>query len=245
MKKIGLLFTPKNRALVRAGLKTQTRRLMKPQPEQWDVIGEREKAWAFKLKDGNYQDIECDGLGRVAACCPYGNPHVEPVEYCVKEPVQIIHPGDNGKMLVKWLDDGTSAWVNVTTDDLLKIDKRSKGWESPTTSMFMLRSFARNWLPGVRTWPERLGDLSAADAIAEGIEFNPDISPENRADIMSAPVEARYFRDYLNGGYDLTPVQSYASLWQSINGQGSWDPRRWVWCVEWQAPTGEGVPLWA
>jgi hypothetical protein len=71
---------------------------------------------------------------------------------------------------------------------------------------------------GVRV--ERLQDISEADAVAEGIE--------------AAAVEGRYRiygRD--TDGADMdTPRASYRSLWESINGPGSWDANPWVWCIE-------------
>lgn len=236
-KEIGLLYTPENRNLVRQSLKWQTRRLIKL-PD-----------WAATVKPwtGGCQAFNVDETGMAFVKSPYGMPQNDwegGVSYYLKEPVQIIHPGDNGKMLVKWTDDGTTAWVNVTTDDILKIDDRSKGWETPTTAMFMLKSFARTWLPGVKVWPERLGDMPAEDAIAEGIELDPAVvvTPGD-FDEMKSWEFSQVWRDYLNGGHDLFPVQSYASLWNSINAKKSpWSPDTWVWCVEHKSPTTETKP---
>lgn len=66
---------------------------------------------------------------------------------------------------------------------------------------------------------ERLQDISQADAIAEGIEryaANPS-----------------YWRDYGNPtGVMAAASSSYMSLWDSINGAGSWDANPWVWVIE-------------
>lgn len=70
-------------------------------------------------------------------------------------------------------------------------------------------------ITGVRV--ERLQDISEADALAEGIVFQP------------------------GGGYGLAdtthyhatdPRQSYFSLWEAINGDGSVAANPWVWAVE-------------
>jgi hypothetical protein len=203
---------------------------MKPQPEKWDVKGQERKAWAFKLKNGRHQDIERDGVGRVAECCPYGNPKSNPVSYYMKEPVQILDlwgRDDVGFIAtIKYPDDVETleSEVDISIDDFCKIKGR-KDWRKTSSSLFMLRSFARTWLPGVRTWPEQLGQMSDTDAIAEGIERDPDNTTRS------------IWRDYLNGGYDLDPLQSYASLWNSINGKSHpWHPDLWTWAVEWKPP---------
>jgi len=77
---------------------------------------------------------------------------------------------------------------------------------------------------GVRV--ERLNEISEADCIAEGIdgfEFCGE----------------RFWRDYLLTDEEaqcspaLTdPRASYRTLWESINGAGSWAANPWVWVVE-------------
>lgn len=53
---------------------------------------------------------------------------------------------------------------------------------------------------------ERLQDISQKDAYSEGVTINdPD-------------------------GCD--PVMSFAELWESINGPGSWEANPWVWVVQ-------------
>jgi hypothetical protein len=236
-KEIGLLFTPENRDLVRRGLKTQTRRHGKTLSDPtratraifhkeygyWIWFDDEEVRWRWMDDRG---DI-LDGL-----FCPYGHPQYAPVRYYMKEPVQVTairENIDNIEANVLYLDDGRHCTLNITPGDYAKLCARSKGWHAPTTAMFMLKSFARTWLNGVRTWPERLGDMSAEDAIAEGIELDPSLILDT--------YWPHHWRDYLSGGYDLTPVQSYASLWDSINGEGSWQPDKWTWCVEWEKPS--------
>jgi hypothetical protein len=58
---------------------------------------------------------------------------------------------------------------------------------------------------------ERLQDISEADAIAEGVEcFDQGCSVEG-----------------LRGLYDY-PESAFAALWESINGEASWDANPWV-----------------
>ena len=74
-------------------------------------------------------------------------------------------------------------------------------------SMFMPRWASRITLEitGVRV--ERLQDITPEDCIAEGVSGSNSM-----------------------GRCDLTT--SYADLWKSINGPGSWDLNPWVWVIE-------------
>jgi hypothetical protein len=74
---------------------------------------------------------------------------------------------------------------------------------------------------------ERLNEISEADAIAEGIERVADNSPFCGPDC---------WRDYSADGlipFDGDkPISAFCSLWESINGAGSWSANPWVWVIE-------------
>jgi hypothetical protein len=72
---------------------------------------------------------------------------------------------------------------------------------------------------GVRV--ERLQDITAADAIAEGIDA--DAQPGDAVPL---------WRNYSTGGTTVEPRFSYETLWNQINGQGAWELSPWVWVVE-------------
>lgn len=89
---------------------------------------------------------------------------------------------------------------------------------------------------------ERLQDIGEADAIAEGIErefaHNRDIGWKNylwhghfgkngTGDRRSDNWEHQY-STYADG----KAVGSYSSLWEFINGYGSWAENPWVWVIE-------------
>lgn len=91
-------------------------------------------------------------------------------------------------------------------------------------SIFMPRWASRITLEitGVRV--ERLNEIRGQDAIAEGIE------PFTRK--FSEISSVTTFRNYLSGETNLAATKSYRTLWESINGPGSWDANPWVWVVE-------------
>jgi hypothetical protein len=84
---------------------------------------------------------------------------------------------------------------------------------------------------------ERLLDISEQDAIAEGIEPNwigdLALGPNGFGGQGWVPDSGR--RHYLNdtdGSPAYSPIESYQTLWELINGAGSWDANPWVWVVE-------------
>jgi hypothetical protein len=76
-------------------------------------------------------------------------------------------------------------------------------------SIHMPRAASRILLEIVSVRVERLQDISEADAIAEGCT-RPVCGPD----------------------WKLTKRWAYRTLWESINGAGSWAANPWVWVVE-------------
>ena len=79
---------------------------------------------------------------------------------------------------------------------------------------------------------ERMNEISGYDAIAEGIE-------PFKIDLGGAIITT--FRDYLNNRIDRAAHQSYRSLWESINGPGSWGENPFVWVVEFRRVEGRAA----
>jgi hypothetical protein len=79
----------------------------------------------------------------------------------------------------------------------------------------MPRWASRTLLEVVAVRVERLQEISETDAIAEGLLRD---------------------RNGWRGAPDLpwfaSPIAAYRSLWESINGAGSWDANPFVWVVE-------------
>lgn len=93
-------------------------------------------------------------------------------------------------------------------------------------SLFMPRDACRIYLEITDVRFERLNDISEVDAINEGI-IPLLMSRQQKIE------EGQLYMDYiskptlLNEGLD--PVNSYKSLWEKINGIGSWDGNPFVW----------------
>ena len=88
------------------------------------------------------------------------------------------------------------------------------------SSMFLPLKDSRLFLKIDRLWEENLNDISPADAVAEGIQR----LLSSRAQIIENGGELylNYWSDkelFMDG---VKPVESYETLWESINGFGSW-----------------------
>jgi len=76
---------------------------------------------------------------------------------------------------------------------------------------------------------ERLQDISAEDAIAEGIERDGggwksyEIIHTGKHKGVRSPHAAIP---------NKSPLTSYRELWESLNGQGSWDLNPFVWVIQ-------------
>lgn len=98
-------------------------------------------------------------------------------------------------------------------------------WTKPRRSMHMPRWMSRLTLPVTGVKVERLQDISEADAIAEGIE------PHHSGWM---PYSTAFYEEdgVTPANYHPDPRDSYRSLWNKINGFGSWDANPWVACYE-------------
>lgn len=129
-------------------------------------------------------------------------------------------------------DDAERAGLSLGEDD-------SYHWEPGRgpcrwrPSIFMPRAFSRITLEIVNVRVERLQDIIEEDALCEGIQEKNVIGGATCAGGMHQEItEPRYFFDGCDEeGFD-DAVSAYRSLWESINGSGSWDANPWVWVIE-------------
>lgn len=215
MKTRPILFSaPMVRALL-AGRKTQTRRIVKPTP---DWVGDR-GVLSYRGK-----------VGLPHAVCPHGQPMDKlwvRETWCGKvDPITSI---------LMWNEDGNTYQCyyradgeHVTLDDgdgftaTRKDGSEASPWRP---SIFMPRWASRITLEitGVRV--ERLQDISESDAMAEGI-FKLEYRGQTSYADYSLTDEEAETTPMLD-----SPISSYRTLWQSINGAGSWDANPWVWAL--------------
>lgn len=202
MKEFPMLF---NAPMVRAlldGSKTQTRRIMKPQPFREDYMAENgvrrqfatlapygqagDRIWVREtfqgpLFDGDRMDeFRCDST------------KFETPEFCA------------------YAADGGGAPEFQDADENLVCRWRP--------SIHMPRWASRIQLEIVSVRVERLNDCSESDALAEGVKGEP-------CDHVRLSCEEI-------GCCGPTARGMYAALWDQINGAGSWAANPWVWVIE-------------
>lgn len=221
-----ILFSgPMVRAIL-DGRKKQTRRVMKPQPE--DVI-DRNRPLGYRLPGNvsipiNLANVNDSVLVREHTLpqCPYGVPGDR---LWVRETWQYF--GGDEDLYQK--ERGAVAYCATWESDrcLWK-----EGMAEPTAldywpdvwrpSIFMPRWASRISLEITEVRVQRVQEISEEDAIAEGIS-------EDRGAYQN------YFLK--NAPPNQTPRSSFYSLWDSINlkrGFG-WESNPWVWCVSFKS----------
>lgn len=195
--------------------KVQTRRVVKsiapPEATSAGVYFAPGKAY-----DGEWNWIsgdprDCDSWCSVGEPfrCPYGHPGDR---LWVREAFSGPHYREGFPPALWHPNDEFWYWADGNPD---------KGdWTRPRPSIHMPRFASRITMEVTEVRVERLQDISEADAIAEGIE--PDVQPGDAAPL---------WRNYATGNTTISPIYSYQTLWEQINGPGSWDLNPWVWVV--------------
>ncbi len=201
-----LFSAPMVRAII-AGDKTQTRRILKPQPPS--DVGEIQSGFFHPTKidrSGNeYPGERAFGAystdGRWGVKSPYGGPGARLWLRETWAPVSTFDPSPETGALYR---------ADPIYDGMASFEWR---WR-PSIHMPRWASRITLEVTGVRV--ERVQEISEVDAYREGVvipshhAFTSNRNPELRN-------EAR---------------TEFQALWHEINGPGSWERNDWVWVVE-------------
>lgn len=211
VKERPILFSaPMVRAILE-GRKTQTRRVVKPQP----IDGNTKYPGVYPARE--YMGPKMTGkwgayLGESGAdfhVSPYGKPGDR---LWVRETWQAVQSWQEYGV---WFRDEIDADGAAIEDVCYRADDPKPdeiGWRP---SIFMPRRFSRITLEVTGVRVERLGEITEEDAIAEGSQ--PILEPPDGG---SAP-----------------HAEGFRQLWNSIHGPGAWQSNPWVWVIEFKRAT--------
>lgn len=222
MKERPILFSaPMVRAIL-DGTKTQTRRIMKPQPTvsedgwfSWNGHAPNSPYGAYAT---NHIDKESLRLF-VGPSSPFGKPGDR---LWVRETWGLevrAHGGGTGEFYTYRATNPDAVYCKCADGSSIPIK-----WKP---SIHMPRKASRILLEIVGVRVERLNDISEEDAKAEGLKYHSlyrewgGVEP-HPASSISLP-QWRWYE---------TPKKAFSNLWESINDKGSWDANPWVWVIE-------------
>ena len=215
-----ILFSTAMVQAILAGRKTQTRRVVKPQPESVNAeagipVGEYLDKLR-SLKDKGLEHVRAGTNGMAFPKCPYGQ------------------PGD-----VLWVRE---TWMRLPREGFYAYKASHPSFKEGELKNNLLHEYGFRWKPSIHmpkeacrlflrvknVRVERLQDISDADACEEGIE---PVYFEKNFDKKAI----KAFKHYTDSSFDgADAIGSFRSLWQSINGEQSWRDNPWVWVREFE-----------
>jgi len=215
-KEIPILFsTPMVQAII-DGRKTETRRVMKPQP----LLLVYKNTLCVDSWNNYASDIEDDYK---TYKCPYGKPGDV---LWVRESFNRDYPTKQIYFKASW--ETLPEWLKEVANE------HGFGALEWKPSIHMPKAAARIWLQVEEIRVERLQDITEESAIAEGIIDYEDGTYKNY-------FTQKGLRE--QDGVDCILAKgSFQSLWCSINGLESWDANPWVWVVKFKVLSTTGKP---
>lgn len=199
-----LMSAPMVRAILE-GRKTQTRRIVKPQPEWKERHNLTSEGFAWERgKESLLGWPDQDEFSKaLVKFCEHGQPGDR---LWVRETFAYVGSCDPGYLVFK--ADYPKCAEKYGFDRIPPtIEECGERWK-PSIHMPRWASRITLEITGVRV--ERLQDISEKDAWAEGCDGLDDGGP--------------------TGG--LSGYGEFADLWQSINGEDSWSKNPWVWVIQ-------------
>ncbi len=159
MKDHPILFKSEMIKAILDGRKTQTRRVIKPQPCR-PGIGTPPEQWPEK-----YPEL-----------CPYGVPGDR---LLIKESYRITDVSPKGWALFDYIADGKRGGCQLAPAEFAKWKARKKPY-AVTSGRFMYRSLVRLKPPVTNVRVERVQEINWKDCVAEGVRLDSICGPHTR-----------------------------------------------------------------
>ncbi len=214
------------------GSKTQTRRIIKPQPKFPEMD--------FKHFLGKWAYFET----------PQG--HEDPTMYHASKKVEV---GDIFWVRETWAEVGNFASSEIPNSMVIayrteeaffyqggeKLDTDNWNWDKIKwkPSIYMPKNVCRIFLECTNVRVERLHDISEEDSISEGIRQNCHFEQDTSKCLICTGLVCRCEGEYYNymaEDGDNFPTnsakESFFTLWESINGKKSLEENPWLWVYD-------------
>ncbi len=214
MKK--MVYTAQMVPLIMADLKTNSRRIMRPQPNG-------------PLKKTRYTLDSPKAYWRDKSNKVYKPPHQPGDVVYVAEGYRIStsfvesfnkdYPDRAREITGTYSADNVRFIVNLSKSEWKKFKNRKKPWMK-TSGRFMYGSLARTYLLIKDVKAERIQNISGEDAKAEGCTgcvLGPALSGAGCKDCQS-----------------WRPILWFKKLWNSIHGPGAWERDDWVYTYKFE-----------
>jgi hypothetical protein len=217
-----ILFSGEMVKAILDGRKSQTRRIVKPQPgNRQYIFGPLNVSMAshsFWLAD----ETE-DPLDGVNIKCPYGKPSsilwVRETHAIVAD-LNASHQDSTWEARVKYKADGESQSISAMNEDWREsYSPPGNGYRSP---IHMPKWASRITLEVTEVRVERLQEISGTSLILEGVL---------PADQWTMPTVAAEPESSLHGDYSRAALECFKATWDRINGAGSWSANPFVWAI--------------
>jgi hypothetical protein len=242
VKTLPILFSGPLVRKILAGEKSQTRRLMKPEPSPdtvaWTYIvdsTDRARSQRFVPRRATFGDAPPHLIGEKLREAETGPPRRSPYglsgdHLYVREAFALSvrdqdEEGRDVKDPTLWdppiyraTDEGKGEWTNAEGETV------GPKWRP---SIHMPRWASRITLEVTEVRVERLQDISTEDIVAEGVEV-PDVDFRVVDDPRTLEAER-----------DEWARDAFERLWESINSKrASWASNPWVWCISFRRVEG-------
>ena len=203
MKHIPILFsTPMVQAIIE-GRKTQTRRVIKPQ----------------------HLPVEVAPNEFIAnrALCPYGQ---------VGDILWVRESWQHTRILNINPQDENYGYVYRASENGIDFQNNIEGW-TWKPSLLMPKDACRLFLKITDVRVENLQSIGEKDAKAEGVDYSYDeLEGYSYKNYAPKPNGNRKLNTrFSNLAWFNSPIDSFKSLWFSINGEQSWNENPWVWVI--------------
>lgn len=215
MKEHPILFSTEMVQAILAGRKTETRRIIKPQPDEdcrpkkvpmYIELEQYWRSWAITKPDGSTILLE---------------------KYNINDILWVKETWSPGS-----IEKGIYSGIRFKAND----PSYKVKWKP---SLFLAKKDTRIWLQIENVFNQQVQDITIKDALAEGVEAREKYPDEAPGVLYYRDYSVK---DRFAFGFGFSAKDSFKSLWEKINGVKNWKENPWVWVIKFKVLSTTGRP---